>query len=184
MGCNEIKKNIFTLERDGNLKIYSVSDIVKLYKDSFDKKVILYRLHISEEAENLDKIYRVVFPFKLVKKEIYGSHTFGSQVSIDLCENKIITASSPDEFQLEAVLGKVDVSQELGKYYTLNLSLDRLKSKGLVSENKSKQKDICIYFNESMHLSVGSHVKSESNVIKFTADEINTIRAEYERLTQ
>jgi len=54
----------------------------------------------------------------------------------------------------------------------------------LISILPEKQEDVCLYLKTSETPSWDYKVEQESNVLIFTADEINTIRAEYESLTQ
>ena len=41
-----------------------------------------------------------------------------------------------------------------------------------------------MYINSEIRTDINEYITIKSNTIKFTADEINTIRAEYESLTQ
>jgi hypothetical protein len=178
MGCSkEIHKNQYTLAKE-ELYLNSIAEIInKLKKLDINEKNILPLLY-SEDINDTTNNYIFVFPFSLVKSDIGADRHGIPMMSIDLCKNGVITEKEADfSSRVESVIYD-------NHFYSMYLPFNRLQHKGLLSNLPENQEDICLYLKTSETPSIDFKVKQESNVITFTADEINTVRAEYERLTK
>jgi hypothetical protein len=178
MGCSkEIHKNQYTLAKE-ELYLSSITEIINKLKElDFNDHVISHLLR-NEDINDTTNNYIFVFPFSLVKSDIGADRSGIPRMSIDLCKNGVIMEKEADfSSRVKSVIYD-------NHFYNMYLSFDRLQHKGLLSNLPENQEDICLYLKTSETASWDFKVEQESNVITFTAEEINTIRAEYESLTK
>jgi hypothetical protein len=179
IGCSkDTKTDTYTLKKK-EMYILSLSEIVKKYqKEDLSKNLILWRLHSPKNSRNLENIYRIAFPLIIMNSNIKSSILSVQVINVDLCKNGIKQTSSNKNLEIQEFLFHHDNKA------TCFISLERLKKKHLVTQEPSKQEDICLYMNKSISYNTNDEAIKKSNVITFTAEEINNIRAEYESLTQ
>jgi len=175
-GCSkDTRLNYYTIAKEA-LFVDSVNKIISDYEDNnLSAKLILFRIHASD-VNNTSESFKIGFPFKIIKSKLDDNSAFSNinAIKIDLCSNGTKTTSIKD---MIPVLKK-------GSMRTLFISLEKMQENGLVPVLAENQKDICLYLSTELMSSWDYKVKEESNSIRYTADEINTIRAEYESLTQ
>ncbi len=169
IGCSKDKTTVeYIFKRNGALVVDRVSDIVVKYS--------LTNKYIKEHNTS----YEIGFPITLIETKVKGSNSAYPKyifMNVDLCKNKQVV-NKDIKNRLEVI--------PLGKdgNYTFYFSLEKMINKNLINVNNSMQEDICMYINSEIRTYIDEYVIFKSNTIKFTADEINTIRAEYESLTQ
>lgn len=167
-GCSKDKTVIeYLFQRDGNLQIEKVSNIVKRYSLS------------DEYMREHNTTYEIGFPVALIDKKVKGDGAYPQYIfmNVDLCKNKrIINKDITSKFE-EKPLGQ-------NSKFVFYFSLEKMKKKKLLSNDSNFQEDVCMYTHSEIRTSLNEYIIIKSNTIRFDADEINAARAEYERLTQ
>jgi hypothetical protein len=179
VGCSkDTKVDTYTISKK-DLVINSVKEIIVKYETKgLAKRSILLTIDVSENTRNLEKIYRIAFPLIIMNSNIQSRLLDVQHINVDLCKNGIKQTSLDKNLEIQEFLFNHDNKA------AFFISLERLKKKHLVTQVISEQEDICLYMNESISFNNNDEAIKKSNVITFTADEINTIRAEYESLTK
>jgi len=179
VGCGrETKTNRYTLAKE-KLSVSSIDEVTSkiISEDLLHEDAIPILFHI-EDVNDTANNYLFAFPFRIVTLDRRGDVSGIAGMSIDLCKNGVIAEkayplSSRDERVLRYDNG----------IHEMYLPFDRLQSKGLLSDLPENQEDICLYLKYSGLFSTYDYVlNEESNILTFTAEEINTARAEYESL--
>jgi hypothetical protein len=168
-GCGKNTTTVkYKIERNGELVIDRVSDIIKKYALTND-------YYLKEHNTS----YEIGFPMRLIDTLVKGDGPYPKYISsmnVDLCKNKQVVNKD-----IKNILEEFPLRQ--GNDYVFYFSLEKMINKNLIKSDNI-QEDICFYINSEIRTYINDYVVLKSNVITFTADEINTVRAEYERLTK
>ena len=167
-GCSKDTTTVkYIFERNGALVVDRVSYIVEKYA--------LTNSYIKEHNTS----YEIGFPITLIETKVKGDGAYPKYIfmNVDLCKNKQVINKDIENILEEFPLNQAD-------NYTFYFSFKKMINKNLININSSIQEDICMYTNSEIRTNVNEYVTIKSNTIKFTSDEINTIRTEYESLTQ
>ena len=168
------------------VKVYKSSEVLTSYE--LDKKKSEFTPLITFDAD-----YLVGFAFSQVKKEktkdkypiiplppgVRPLYIQEMGVNIDLCKHWKSTSFRKRPLE-EWAYGK-NYSSFTPTDYKLFMSLEKLKEKGLVSNNINEQEDICIYIDREFSGHFG-RFKDKSNKVRYKASEINRVRLELENM--
>lgn len=180
VGCGrETKINRYTLAKE-KLYVSSIDEVTSkiISRDTYVNENNIPGLLYSEDVNDTANNYLFIFPFRIVTLDRRGDASGITGMSIDLCKNGVIAEKDyPLSSRNERVLRYDNGIHEM------YLPFERLQNKGLLSDLPENQEDICLYLKYSGLFSTYGYVlNEESNILTFTAEEINTARAEYESL--
>lgn len=175
IGCQDKKTIKIYIQKNGAITCETVDDILKKYvSSSLSENVVKNQIDYKNDSND---IYRLGFHIKLLNLNgnDEGYFTIGV-LNYDLCSDGKIEYN-PNRTRYEPFVSMLDNSKEKSIYITKR----RLQERNLIAKTQDKQEDICIYM-KLKHYFMSSIEAIESNVVVFTADEINNALAEYKAL--
>lgn len=172
LGCTkEHKYYTTTITKQGQITLETLSEI--LNKHNLDSQSLA---EFQKSALGIDDVNNIDFEAYRMGIKILEGDTGLYFFVIDTCDS-LLSYDTAEDYP-----GYTNRIRE-GKSSYLYYDIEKLKKLGYVSSDRTQQKDLCIFSKSTSESGIPPYIETySSNILTYTAEEINKIVQQYEEM--